>query len=174
MSTTLQNNEEAKGSRRALFLIIGIVSLLLIGGVIYLATRPSTGGGTAGPPRLQGEGVLRAGSPDFEKYRALITVDEKDALQSTTALGGLTMDLKGTVRNFTGHTLTGLEMRGVVVDLDKKPVKERTVIIIPDRSPELYNNKTLPVNIRIEGFNKDEAERRANYDLEVTAIRISP
>src|SRR4051812_37579244 len=112
MSTTPQNINETNSSRRMIFLIVGAISVLLIAGLIYLATRPMTGGGAAGPPRLQGEGVLRAGSPDFEKYRALITVDEKDALQSTTALGGLTMDLKATVRNFTGHTMTGLEMRG--------------------------------------------------------------
>ncbi len=80
------------------------------------------------------------------------------------------MTLQTTVRNFTGRTITGLEMRAAVVDLQGQPVKERTVIIIPNRQTELEPNRTLLVPIVIDGMSK-EADR-ANIVMEVAAIKI--
>ena len=171
MSTTLQNNnnDEANGSRRALFLIIGLVSLLLIGGVIYLATRPSTGGGgTAGEPRL--EGAIRAGTPEFEQYHERIPLDGLEATEATRAIGDIVMTLKATARNFTGRTINGLEVHAAVVDSQGKPVKERTVIVIPTRQPELDPNKTMDVPVMLEGMKKEDD--RANIKMEVTAVRF--
>jgi hypothetical protein len=169
MSTTLQNNrDEANGSRRALFLIIGVVSLLLIGGVIYLATRPSTGGGTAGEPRL--EGAIRAGTPEFEQYHERIPLDGLEATEATRAIGDIVMTLKATARNFTGRTINGLEVHAAVVDSQGKPVKERTVIVIPTRQPELEPNKTMDVPVMLEGMKKEDD--RANIKMEVTAVKF--
>ena len=40
-------------------------------------------------------------------------------------------------------------------------MKERTVVYIPDRQPELENNKVMPVSITLEGFKKND--NRANF-----------
>ncbi len=168
MSTTEQDVE--KDARRMIVIVVGVISLLLIAGLVYVAKSPSTGGGS-GQPQL--EGALRAGSPDFEKYKALVKVDAPEATEGARAIGDIVMELTTTVRNFTGKTITGLEMRGAVVDLQGNPVKERTVIIIPNTFAgltELENNKTMPVKINIEGMSK-EADR-ANIKMEVTAIRV--
>jgi len=168
MATTEQDVEK-DGTRRIVLIAVVIISLLLIGGLIYIAKSPSTGG--TGQPQL--EGALRAGSPDFEKYKALIRVDDPEATEGARAIGDIVMQLTTTVRNFTGKTVTGLEMRGAVVDLQGNPVKERTVIVIPNTFAgltELENNKTIPVKINIEGMSKDAD--RANIKMEVTAIRV--
>ena len=47
------------------------------------------------------------------------------------------MNLQTTVRNFTGRTVNGLEVKAAVVDGEGKPVKQRTVVVIPTKQAEL-------------------------------------
>ena len=115
--------------------------------------------------------MLRAGSPEFDELSKKITITDKDALESPRPIGDIVMTLQGTVRNFTGRTLTGLEIRGVVVDITGKPIKERAFTVLPrDTRQELENNQTMPVSIVIEGFSKNDP--RANFDLQVTGLRV--
>jgi hypothetical protein len=80
------------------------------------------------------------------------------------------MSLQTTVRNLTGKTLTGLEVRAAVVDYNGKPVKQRAVIVVPTRQPELAPNKTMQVNVLLDGFSETDA--RANIKMEVTAFKF--
>jgi hypothetical protein len=114
--------------------------------------------------------MLRAGSPEFEKYREKIVLDQPEADEATRAIGDIVMTLRTTVRNFTGRTLNGLEIYAAVVDLEGKPIKERTVTVIPDRRPELENNQTMPIQVMLEGMSKDAV--RANIKMQVTGIRF--
>jgi hypothetical protein len=157
---------ETNNSRRTIYIVVVAISVLLIGGLIYLATRPSTGGGAGGQQRL--EEALRAGTPEFEQYRDRIVLDGLEATEATRAIGDIVMTLKATVRNFTGRTITGLEVHAAVVDSQGQPVKERTVIVIPTRQPELEPNKTMEVPVMLEGMKKEDD--RANIKMEVTAV----
>ncbi len=173
MSYTPQSNDKVAvdASRRKVFIAVGIATLLILGGMIYLMSRPETGGTAAGGQRL--EGALRVGLPDFEKYRPLIRTDDPDATEGTRAIGDIVMTLHTTARNFTGRTIDGLEVRAAVVDLSGKPIKERTVVVVPNRASgltELQPNKTLPVFITLEGFSKSDV--RANIKMEVTGIKF--
>ncbi len=168
MSTTEQNLEK-DGRGKLIITVVAAVSVLLVGALIYIAKSPSGGGSGRG----QLEGALRPGSPEFDKYKELVKLDAPEAVEGTRAIGDVVMELTTTVRNFTGKTITGLEIRGSVVDSQSNPVKERTVTVIPNvfaGITELDNNKTMPVKINIEGMSK-EADR-ANIKMEVTAIRV--
>jgi len=158
----------ADESRRTLIIVVAVIATLLIGGLFYLLMRSSAGG--SAPPRL--EGAIRAGSPDFEKYRRQIARDDPVADQSPRALGDIVMTLNTTVRNLTGKTITGLEVWGAVVDHNGHPVRERTVVVIPaaGRPAELEPNKTISVSIRLEGMT--DADDRANIKMEVTAFKF--
>lgn len=168
MSTTPQNINETNSSRRMIFLIFGVIAVLLIGCLIYLATRPSTGSGTGGQQRL--EGAIRAGTPEFEQYRERIPLDGLEATEATRAIGDVVMTLKATARNFTGRTIDGLEVHAAVVDSQGNPVKERYVIVVPTRQAELEPNKTMEVPVMLEGMKKDDD--RANIKMEVTAVKF--
>jgi hypothetical protein len=121
------------------------------------------------PPTLAG--ATRAGAPDFEKYSKLIVLDEKEADEARRALGDIVMTLHTTVRNFTGHTITGLEIYGAVVDHDGKPVKEITLVVIPQLDhPELDPNKTMKASLMMEGFT--DSDDRANFKMEVTGFKL--
>jgi hypothetical protein len=153
-------------SRRTLIIVIAIVAAVLIGGFFYLLLR-----GTVAPtalPTLQG--AIRSGSPDWEKYNKLIVLDEQDADEAKRALGDTVMSLHATVRNLTGRTITGLEIRGIVVDHDGRPVKEKTLVVIPGRQAELEPNKTMKAALMLEGFS--DSDDRANIKIEVTGFTL--
>jgi hypothetical protein len=127
------------------------------------------GGGQNAAARLQGG--FRPGSPQFEANKANIVLDEPEATEAKRALGDITMTLQTTVRNLTGKTLNGLEIHAAVVDYEGKPVKERTVVVVPsERQAELAPNKTLQVNVALDGMS--DADARANIKMEVTGFKF--
>ena len=154
-------------SSRTTVIVVAVIAAVAIGGLFYLLMR-QTSSVSSPQPRLAA--ALRPGTPEFEKYRAQVVLDEPEAEQANSMLGGLTMTLQTTVRNITGRTITGLEMRAAVVDHQNQTVKERTFIVIPARQPELEPNKTLVVPIKLEGFK--EEDDRANIKMEVTGLTV--
>src|SRR5215831_5418412 len=134
-------------SYRPVVIVVAVIAAVLIGGVFYLLMRKSMR--EVPPPQLGN--AIRAGAPDFEKYKKLIALDDPEADESPRALGDIVMTLHTTARNFTGKTITGLEVYAAVVDRDKKPVKERTLVVLPnpDRA-SLEPNKTMYVGVRLE------------------------
>jgi hypothetical protein len=139
---------------------------LLVASLSILALFLSGCGG--GPQQSNIPQLVRAGAPDYEKYQPLIKIDDVEATESTRAVGDIVMTLYGTVRNFTGRTLNGLEVRVSVVDLEGKPVKERTLIVIPNQKTELDNNQNMKAQALLEGINKNAT--RANIRMEVTGF----
>lgn len=147
--------------RRTIIIIVAVIAAVLIGGFFYLLLRKSV---ASSPPQTL-QGAIRPGSPDWDKYIKLIALDDPEADEAKRALGDTVMTLQTTVRNFTGRTITGLEVRGAVVDHDNKPVKQRMLVVIPGRQPELDPNKTMRVSILIDGFS--DSDDRANIKMEV-------
>lgn len=157
---------ETSETNRTLIIGVAVVAAILIAGLFYGLMR--LGGGGGGPNGLQG--AIREGSPQWEENKKNIVVDDPEATEAKRALGDITMTLTTTVRNLTGKTLNGLEVRGAVVDYDGKPVKQRAVVVIPGRQPELPPNKTLQVNITLDGMSDTDA--RANIKMEVTGFKF--
>jgi hypothetical protein len=157
---------ETGESNRTLIISVAVAAAVVIALLFYLLMR--AGGSGATEPTLPG--AVRAGSPDFDKYRPNIVLDDPEATEAKRALGDITMTLSTTVRNLTGKTLNGLEVRGAVVDYDGKPVKQRAVVVIPGRQPELPPNKTLQVNITLDGMSDTDA--RANIKMEITGFKF--
>lgn len=173
MSITEENIKKRERSLNIPFVIAGIAAVLLIAGLVYFVkTRPAPVA-PAGPPQQHLEGALRAGAPEFEQAKKFIGVDEPEANEGGRLVGDIVMTLNTTVRNFTGRTISGIEMRAAVVDLEGKPIKERYVIVVPNAAKnvtELEPNKTLPVSVTIEGFRKSDV--RANIQMEVTGVKF--
>lgn len=153
-------------SRRKLIIFVAAFAAAFIAAFFYLLLRNTAV--PSPPPTLAG--AVRAGSPDFEKYSKLIVLDEQEADEAKRTMGDTVMSLHTTVRNLTGRTISGLEIRGAVVDHDGKPVKERTVVVIPGRQPELDPNKTMKASVMLEGFK--DSDDRANIKMEVTGFTL--
>ena len=154
-------------SRRTLIIFVAAFAAAFIAGFFYLLLRSTATPGA--PPTLAG--AIRTGSAEWEKYSKLIALDAPEADEAKRALGDTVMTLHATARNFTGRTITGLEVRAAVVDHDGKPVKERTLVVLPrpDR-PELDPNKTMKGAVKLEGFT--DSDDRANSKMEVTGFTL--
>jgi len=151
-------------SRRKLIIIVAVIAAIVIAVVFYFLMRASGGG--SGEPTLAN--AIRAGSPQFNEFKSKIVIDEVEADEAKRALGDIVMSLHGTVRNFSGKTVSGLEITAAVVNHQGEPVKQRTVVVIPTRQTELEPNKTMPVQVMLEGMT--DADDRANIRMEVTAF----
>jgi len=158
---------EASAPNRTLIIIVAIAAAVVIALLFYLLMRAG-GSGNAGEPTLQG--AIREGSPQFAELKSRIVLDDPEATEAKRALGDIVMSLQTTVRNFTGKTLNGLEIRAAVVDYEGKPIKQRTVVVVPTRQPELAPNKTMPVSVMLEGMSDQDA--RANIKMEVTGFKF--
>jgi len=151
---------------RGLVIVVAVIAVVAIGGLFYVLLRKSAA--TSAPPTLQG--AVRPGSPDWDKYSKLIALDNPEADEAKRALGDIVMTLHTTARNFTGRTITGLEVHAAVVDSSGKPVRERTVVVIPGRQPQLDPLKTMNVPIMIDGFS--DSDNRANIKMDVTGFTL--
>ena len=153
--------------RRTLIIVVAIIAAILIGGVFYLLMRETAAPDT--PVTLAD--AIRSGSPEFDQYRAKIALDRPEASQSTNVLGGFQMTLETTVRNFTGRTITGLEIRAAVLNSEGGVLKDRTMVVIPSaKRTEIDPNKTMFVTIPISGMK--ESDDRASLWMEVTAFKL--
>ena len=160
----------AESQSRVLIIVVAIIAALLIAVLFYFLMR-ATGGGTANPTL---EGAIRPGSPEFQQYQSQIVFDEPEATEARRPLGDIVMTLQTTVRNLSGKTLSGLEVRGAVVDHQEQPVKQRTIVAIPSLVPggptELAPNKTVVVRVVLDGMT--ETDDRANVRMEITGFKF--
>ena len=173
MATAKESIETGDATRRKVFIVVGLLTALLVALAVYWAMRPRTPNNSSAELRLAN--AVRAGAPEFAELRAKIVVDfvpDEDAFESTRPLGDIVMELHPKVRNFTGRTLTGLELQAAVVDLAGKPVQTHTYIYPhpPQTTFELAPNKILTPSLVMEGFKKDDV--RANIKIDVTGFTI--
>ena len=157
---------EERESHRTLIIIVAVAAAVVIALFFALLFMGTRGGG--GEPTL--EGAIRAGTPEFEQYKTQVVLDDPEATEAKRPLGDIVMTLKTVVRNLSGKTLNGLEVRAAVVDYEGKPVKQRTVVVIPARRPELPPNRTMEVPVLLEGMSDKDA--RANSKMEITALKF--
>ena len=162
-----QQISEPDGSRRNVIIIVAVVAAIILATLFYFLMRAST----TRPPDPLLPNAVRAGSPDWATHASKIHLDAPEAEESKRALGDIVMSLHTTVRNFTGRTLTGLEIKGSVVNRQGQPVRERILVVIPtQQQPELEPNRTMTVFVQLEGMT--DADERANIKMEVTGFTI--
>jgi hypothetical protein len=154
-------------SSRNIVIIVAIIAAVLIAGVFYLLMRAGRGAASGGQTRL--EGAIRAGSPEWEKDSKKIVLEEPWADEGGRIIGDTVMTLHTNIHNFTGKTLSGLEVWAAVVDHDGKPVRQRYIIVVPARQPELEANKIMALNVVLDGM--VETDDRANIKMEVTGFK---
>ena len=161
-----QDRRAEEGSHKTLIIIVAVAAAVVIALFFYVLMRA---GGT-GPAEPTLQGAIRPGSAEFDKYKAGLVLDEPEAFEAKRALGDTVMTLKTTIRNLTGKTINGLEIYAAVVDHQGKAVKERTVVVIPGRQPELPPNRTMDVPVMLEGMK--DTDDRANIKMLIAGVKF--
>jgi hypothetical protein len=168
MDSITEGNLKENNKNPIFLAVMGVGALLVAGLLAWLLLSPSPP--PPGEPRLAG--ALREGS-EFEDLKRKIVVDKNQdfTTEQRSLSGDLSMSLVGVVRNFTGKTLTGLEVVGSVVDKDGKVVREKTAIVLPnDRQSKIDPNKTMPITVVVNGF--EARDDRADFKWLITGIKV--
>jgi len=116
----------------------------------------------------QFEWMLQPGHSDFDQFRQQIVIEQLMGNEKVHPFNNLVVELTGVVRNETGRTISGLQMRGAILDTENVTVRERTVAVIPLQQTALERNEAINVRILLEGIERDSD--RARTVLEVTGI----
>lgn len=170
-----ERNETGDRAQRKLFFVVGAASVALLAlAALVLATDRGrawlSGFGSRGQTETLA-GALRPGNPEFEQHRDKVFVDfdaDQDATQSPRPIGDVVIEMHPTIRNFTGRTINGLELRAAGYDLEGQPVKERTFLVIPRRQSALEPNKTMTPSLLLEGVSPNNIP--ASLKVEVTGV----
>lgn len=160
--------QEKKRGINAAFVVGILVGLSLIGIAIYLLSfKPSMEDQTA---KIL-EGSLREGSPEFAAItKDIIISTDENTVESPTGLGKISMWIKGNIYNKGTRTITTLEVSSGVVTQTKEVLREKKVVVVPVQQPVLGPGETIPINLTLDGFDRDDD--RANIRWKVTAIKI--
>jgi hypothetical protein len=135
---------------------------------LYYAAMTQSGARSYTDPRL--EGALQPGQPEFEEFRRHIAIEQLVGTEKVHPFDTIAVAMTATVRNNTGRTISGLELRGAILDRKNSSVRERTVVIIPRQQKILESGEGINTRILLDGIDKDSD--RAHLVLEVTAIRF--
>ncbi|HJP91619.1 MAG TPA: hypothetical protein VJ875_06665 [Pyrinomonadaceae bacterium] len=114
------------------------------------------------------EWMHQPGQPNFDQFRKQILIEQLVGNEKVHPFNNLVVELTAVVRNETGRTINGLEMRGAILDTASSTVRERTVAVIPVQQTVLEINEAINVRILLEGIDRDSD--RAHAVLEVTGI----
>jgi len=167
METLEQHNAPKKGINK-IFIVAFIVAAIAIGGLIWLMSlKPSM----QQQVEQNMDGAFREGSPEFVALtkKIVIQTDEDRTMQSPIGLGTIVMSIGGKIKNITGKTVTGLEINVAVIDTFGKPIKDKTLIVVPNQYAKLNTDEVADITVRIDGF--DPKDDRANIRWKVTAIK---
>ena len=149
-----------------LFAAMITAALVIAGSILYEMSRPSTY--LRIEPRL--EGALRPGAAEFEELSGRIVVEQPVAMERLHPMNDMVVELTSTVRNNTGRTIRGLEIRGAVFDAQSAVLRERTVVVVPARQTALEPEEAISVRILLEGLSP-EAERAGGL-MEITGVHV--
>ncbi len=168
METLSKQNQEKPPMNKYLFIAFGIAAVVVACALGVWLLQPSN-------EQIDEDllaGAFREGSPEFAEHTKglVIQTDENSTTQSPTAFGTIVMFLGANIKNYTGKNIVGLEVRASVVDQLGKPIREKTLIVVPKQEKQLAPDSKIYVNVRMDGFNKDED--RADIRWKVTAIKF--
>ena len=145
-------------------LLTTAIALLAAG--VYHVTHPIVSPNVG--PRL--ETALYTGQPEFEQFREQIAIEQLVGNEKVHPLNNLAAEITAVVKNNTDRTISGLEMRGAILNSQNSTVRERTVVVIPARQTILEADEAINVRILLENIDKDSD--RAYAVMEVTGIRF--
>jgi hypothetical protein len=166
-SLTGEPKKRDNSSKKVMIAALIIATIAVICAILLLYLQPSA----VNLEKQSLETAFRSGNPEFERLtkKIIISTDEKRLMESPTALGTIMMSVGGKMKNFTGETLTLVEVNVAVVNMNGAVIKDKTVLVIPKQAEILPNDGEISMTVVIEGFSKDE--ERANVRWKVTAIK---
>ncbi|MBC7797936.1 MAG: hypothetical protein H7Z37_13775 [Pyrinomonadaceae bacterium] len=167
MNSLTENKKTDEFGSSKMILVVMVFGALIAGGVIFwIYSQPEQKQVNPLIANALREGV------EFEalKKKTYIEINRDFTSEANNMMGNVQMNIVGVVRNFTGKTITALEVVGTVIDKEGNTVKEKSQIVVPTALPKIENNKSTPVTIVLDGFKP--GDKRDDVKLRISAIRV--
>lgn len=146
------NTEDAgdKNRTRAIMVAAGFLVVAIAAVIItYSAQRgpdPTVPVKEIGLPNAK-----RAGDPEFEKYKGLVSLVNKKFFTQSNMLGQRQALAKGEIANFTGRVILGVELRGKVIGKDGSVLATVLASPVPKVYEKISPGGSVPYSVTIDG-----------------------
>ncbi len=187
----LEESKNNSGSWKIMLAALAVAVLVVAGIFWIISLKPS-----ATEVEAQAlQGIIREDMPEFQQYGRNINIEDANTktkstkfvpygklvilstdndrlMKSPTAMGSTMISIGGKVKNVTGKTITSLEINVAITDMSNKPIKDKTVLIVPKLFAKLEDSTETPITVTIEGLDKDASPEYYNFRWKVTAIKV--
>ncbi|MBS1809010.1 MAG: hypothetical protein JST84_12675 [Acidobacteria bacterium] len=146
--------------RSRLLMILGGVGALGLAIVIVFLSRgtrttPVPAAGSAALPggtQVRLENAVRAGSPEFDGYKAKVTLEDFDKIGASNAMGMTQLALKARLTNRGDRTLTGIEiaLRAMSYSEEGKALALNYGHPVPNKQSQLKPGESMPITVKVD------------------------
>ncbi len=140
-----------KNRTRAIMLAAGLLVVAVAAVIIVYSARQAPEPGAA-PAQSQGlPNAKRAGDPEFEKYKGLVSLVNKKFFTQANLLGQRQALAKGDIANFTDRVILGVELRGKVIGKDGSVLATVLASPVPKVYEKILPGGSVPYSVTIDG-----------------------
>ncbi len=165
---------------RALMILggVGALALALVILLLWKGTRTApllaTEEKLPGGPQMRLENAVRAGTPEFDAYKAKVTLEDHDKLASSNPLGMTQLILNAKLVNRGERTLTGveLELRAMSYAEPGKTLALNYSLPVPRKRSSLAPGESMAVTMKVDLPSKISEGEVSDLVPEVTGLRF--
>lgn len=162
-----ETEKSVEQSRSRVILWGGTIVILLLATLVILVarSRPSYS--------VNLENALRAGSAEFDAYKAKVEVEVTDKLVYDNVIGMFQIDIRARIHNRGERPITGLEIVGKMFDMDDKVIAQRISVPIPRvRKEPLQPGESIPVRVKVDAPAKITENDVKDVAIELQALKF--
>ena len=161
------NDNGAEQDRSRALLIVGAIAVLVLAALITMLalTKPAS--------VREVENMLRAGSPEFEAYKAKVELEVIEKVVHPNMIGMWQLEVRARLTNQGDRELTGFEILGKMYDLQDKVIAQAVSMPIPRvRKEPLKPGESMRISVKVDApGNVSEAEVK-DISIELRGMRF--
>ncbi len=139
-----------KGRSRMIMIVAAVVVVLAAGAFALLGSLGPSEAEQA--PVQQGlPNARRAGDPEFDKHKGLVSLMNKKFFTQANMLGQTQALATGEIMNFTDRTITGIELRGKAIGKDGEVKATALATPVPKIFPKVSPGNSVKFTVTIDG-----------------------
>ena len=145
---------------------LGLLALILIGSVLYLA-------GSKPKPVVVLPRAVRAGTAEFDSYKDKVSLEIIERIVHPNMMGMKQYEVQARVTNRGDRALTGIELAGQMIDLNDKLIKEAISLPIPRaRTEPLKPGESMKVSVKVDGPGKVSEDDVKDLRIELRGLQF--
>ena len=176
-----ETDQMVEQRRSRTLMILGGIGALALAILILLLSRglrstPSLSTGEQLPGGIQArlDNAVRAGTPEFDSYKAKVTLEDHDKLASSNPLGMTQLVLNAKLTNRGDRTLTGIELslRAMSYSEPNKTLAINYSLPVPRKRSQLPPGKSMTVTMKVDLPSKISEGEISDIVPELTGLKF--